>query len=321
MAEQTELGVVVIGRNEGARLVQCLKALQGLAGRVVYVDSGSTDDSVAQAQRLGAEVVNLDMTQPFTAARARNAGVAHLGQGQQVPEFIQFVDGDCALNADWMRTGVTFLRADPKAAVACGRLREIAPEASVYNQLADAEWNTPVGETKYCGGIALMRSAALAQVSGFDSRLIAGEEPELCVRLRAAGWTIWRLEADMGWHDLAMTRFSQWWRRTRRGGMAAAQGAAMHGAPPERHKVVETRRAVLWGLVLPGVTVLGLLITPWVLVLLLIWPLQVLRLWRKGDPLVRACFLTIAKLPEGVGVAGYWWSRLIRRQQGLIEYK
>ena len=131
------------------------------------------------------------------------------------------------------------------------------PEASIYNRLIDAEWDTPVGRARACGGDALMRVAALQEVGGFDPDLIAGEEPELCVRLRAKGWEIWRLDAEMTLHDAAMTRFGQWWQRTRRGGYAFAEGAALHGAAPERHCVPNLRRLILWGMVLPLATILG----------------------------------------------------------------
>src|SRR5947207_307333 len=60
------LGVVVIGRNEGDRLRTCLSAVAGRNLPVVYVDSGSTDGSVATARGLGADVVALDLTTPFT---------------------------------------------------------------------------------------------------------------------------------------------------------------------------------------------------------------------------------------------------------------
>ena len=57
------LAAVVIGRNEGDRLVRCLTSLKGQAAPVVYVDSGSTDGSVERARDMGAEVVSLDMSQ------------------------------------------------------------------------------------------------------------------------------------------------------------------------------------------------------------------------------------------------------------------
>jgi len=313
------VGAVIIGRNEGARLVACLTSFPDGVRPLVYVDSGSTDGSVAAAQAAGAEVVALDMTQPFTAARARNAGFARLRE-LGASEFVQFIDGDCQIQPGWLETAETFLVAHPDVAVVCGRRREIHPEASVWNRLCDAEWDTPIGEARACGGDALMRVAAVVEVGGYDPSLIAGEEPELCVRLRKAGWKVWRIDREMTLHDAAMTRIGQWWKRTRRGGHAFAEGAALHGAPPERHWVAETRRALLWGAVLPLAAVLGLVLTPWAALLLLAYPLQVLRLSRYLGR-ERAAFLVLGKFPEAQGVLEYHLNRLRRRRAGLIEYK
>ena len=279
----SHIAIIVIGRNEGARLLACLASMPKDVAGLVYVDSGSTDGSVAAARAAGARVVELDPARPFTAARARNEGVAALTAAGIAPDYLQFVDGDCTLDPDWLATAVTFLDAHPEAAVACGRRRERHPEASVYNRLCDREWNTPVGQALACGGDALMRRAAFVAVGGFRDDLIAGEEPELCVRLRAAGWQIWRIDAEMTLHDAAMTRFGQWWNRTRRGGFASAQGMALHGAPPERHGVTRTRRALVWGLALPAAALVGSLVTPWALALLAAYPAQMIRLaLRKG---------------------------------------
>jgi GT2 family glycosyltransferase len=318
------LAAVVIGRNEGARLVRCLASVVAEVGRVVYVDSGSTDGSVEAARAAGAEVVQLDLAQPFTAARARNAGIAVLREGTP-PAYVQFIDGDCELQPGWIATARAFLDAHPKAAVACGRRRERFPEVSVYNRLCDREWDTPIGEAKACGGDALTRWTALEEVGGYNPALIAGEEPEMCVRLRAKGWQIWRLDAEMTLHDAAMTRFGQWWKRARRGGHAAAEGMAMHGQPPERHGVFQVRRALIWGLALPGLALVGGLITPWALMLLLAWPAQVIRLgFRDGaarSAWEHALFLTLGKVPEALGVLEYWTRKRTRRPAGLIEYK
>lgn len=315
---QDRVAVVLIGRNEGARLVAALQSVSGKARRIVYVDSGSTDGSVAAAEAAGARVVKLDMTRPFTAARARNEGFAALGA--DLPEFVQFMDGDCALDPGWIETAVRFVDAHPQVAVVCGRRRERFPEASIYNAICDAEWDTPVGRTKACGGDALVRTAAFAAAGGFDPRLVAGEEPELCVRIRAAGWEVWRLDVEMTLHDAAMTRFGQWWKRSRRAGHAFAEGAAMHGAPPERHFVAETRRALIWGAALPLAAICGMLVTPWSLLLLAGWPLQVLRLApRLGFG--HAVFMVTGKVAEASGVLEYHLRRLAGRPSGLIEYK
>ena len=220
--------------------------------RIIYVDSGSTDGSVEAARNAGAEVVVLDTDRPFTAARARNAGIAALKTGR-VPDFVQFIDGDCVLNPDWTAKALAFLYQEEKVAAVCGRLRERFPEVSIYNRLCDEEWDTPIGEAKACGGIALMRFKAFQDVNGFNPDLIAGEEPEMCLRMRRLGWKIWRLDAEMALHDAAILRFGQFWKRARRGGYAYAQGAAMYGRAPERHGVAGVRRILIWGAMIPCV--------------------------------------------------------------------
>lgn len=316
-----KIAAVVIGRNEEIRLRQGLADLTRQVDRVVYVDSGSTDDSVKTARDLGAEVVLLPTDKPFTAARARNAGLNLLTDGDIIPTFIQFIDGDCELQATWIETARQFLETHPDIAVVCGRRRERFPDASIYNAMIDREWDTPIGKARSCGGDALMRTVALQETGGYNPNLIAGEEPELCVRLRQKNWGIWRLDAEMTLHDAALTHFNQWWNRARRAGHAYAEGAAIHGARPERHNVAQTRRAVLWGLALPLVTLIGILVTPWALLLLLVWPAQILRLSRKGLPPIHAAFLTFGKIPEAFGVLTYLWRRLTRQRSRLIEYK
>lgn len=321
------IGVVVIGRNEGARLERCLASLIGSAEQVVYVDSGSSDGSAQRAAALGAEVLALDMAQPFTAARARNEGFARLQKVLPGLRWVQFVDGDCEVVPGWLLSAQAFLLAHPQVAVVCGRRRERFPQASIYNLLCDLEWDTPTGEARACGGDALMRAEAFSAVGGYRAGLIAGEEPELCVRLRAAGWKIWRLGEEMTLHDAAMTRFGQWWRRSLRAGHAYAEGVFLHGAPPERHWLRESRRAWLWGLGIPLLIVLACAaLGPWALLLALVYPLQVLRLARRGarslrENTLQALFLVLGKFPEMLGQLKFWWQRLRAGQSTLIEYK
>ena len=311
------IGAVVIGRNEGERLIRCLRSLQGQVQQLIYVDSGSTDGSTEAARRLGAEVVDLDLSRPFTAARARNAGLAALSTGI---ELVQFVDGDCEVDPSWIAAAAEFLQAHPRVAVVCGRRRERFPEASVYNRLCDAEWDTPVGESSACGGDALMRVAAVYTAGGYRESLIAGEEPELCLRLRRAGWQVWRLDAEMTLHDAQMTRFGQWWNRSRRAGHAFAEGAALHGAGPERHWVAETRRALAWGAVLPAAIAAAGLISPVLLLAALIYPAQVLRLSRRMG-YEQALFSVLGKFAEASGALEYRWRRWRGTARGILEYK
>ncbi|MHC8339811.1 glycosyltransferase family A protein [Pseudomonas sp. HLT2-19-2] len=323
----TGMGVVVIGRNEGPRLERCLASLVGAAQKVVYVDSGSTDGSVQIALALGVAVVELDMTIPFTAARARNEGFACVQRLLPAMRYVQFVDGDCEVVGGWLPQAQAFLDTHPDVAVVCGRRRERFPQHSVYNLLCDLEWDTPVGEARACGGDAMMRADAFAEASGFRPDLIAGEEPELCIRLRGNGWKVWRLGEEMTLHDATMTRFGQWWQRTLRGGYAYAEGAFLHGAAPEQHWLRESRRAWFWGLGVPLATVIASLMLGWFgLLLLLVYPLQVVRLARRGDRStrenwLRAFFLVLGKFPELLGQVKFLLNRFGAGKTALIEYK
>ncbi|MFN3937272.1 MAG: glycosyltransferase [Gemmobacter sp.] len=322
MRLRSDVAAVVIGRNEGQRLVDCLSSLAGEVGQVVYVDSGSADDSIESARHVGASVVVLDPGKPFTAARARNAGLAQLAAEPRPPAYVQLIDGDCILQPGWIAAALAHMEANPRTAVVCGRRRERFPDASLWNRVIDREWNTPVGPALACGGDALVRAAALHAVGGFREGLIAGEEPELCLRLRQAGWQVWRIDAEMTLHDAAMMRFGQWWRRSRRAGHAFAEGASLHGAPPDRHWVAETRRALVWGAALPAATVVMPLVHPAFLVIWLIWPAQILRLaLRPGWGLVHAALSVLGKVAEAQGVIGYHLGRIRGRRAGLVEYK
>ena len=321
-----KFGVIVIGRNEGERLNRCLESVTNAAA-IVYVDSGSTDGSSKLAREKGMEVMDLDVCIPFTAARARNAGFRRLRQIASDLAYLQFVDGDCELIEGWAECASSFLDAHSDVAAVAGRLRERHPEQTIYNWLCDREWDVPAGEVRMCGGIVMMRGSALEAVAGYRDDMIAGEEPELCVRLRAAGWRIWRLDAEMALHDAAMTRLGQWWRRAVRSGYVFAQGAYLHGGPPERHFVWESRRAWLWGVLLPLVSLLaGLTFGPWGWVAWLIYPLQILRQTaRNSGPLshrvMLALFQVLARFPEGWGQIRFLCNRLLGRQARLIEYK
>ncbi len=253
-------GVVVIGRNEGERLRRCLASIVAPTGSpprtIVYVDSGSIDTSIDLARSRGVEVVDLDMSRPFSAARGRNAGLARLLELAPDTTYVQFVDGDCEVHPSWLATATAALASEPQLAAVCGRLRERHPTRSLYNKLCDLEWDAPTGLVRSCGGNAMYRLAPLLAVGRFNDAVIAGEEPELCYRLRQAGHTIRRLSDDMALHDADMHTFRQWWRRAARGGYAMAHGAALHGHAPERFNIRRIRSVLFWAAAIPLATML-----------------------------------------------------------------
>ncbi len=322
------VGVVVIGRNEGERLQRCLSSVAGSAGRLAYVDSGSTDGSVTMAASLGAEVVELDGAKPFTAARARNAGLEKLLQLRADLQYVFFVDGDCEVTHGWIGEAVRFLESHADVAVVCGSRRERHPERSIYNLLCDIEWDSsPAGETGACGGDAVMRVAAFRQVGGFESKLICGEEPELCARLRTAGWRVWRLASDMTVHDAAIYHLAQWWQRTVRVGYGYAMFMRLESVRHDRLWIDRCRRSWLWSLGVPALTAaLALALGRWALLLLALYPLQVARLALRGkrsarENWARAAALVLGHFAEMHGQLKFHLQRYRGARSGLIEYK
>jgi glycosyltransferase involved in cell wall biosynthesis len=328
IAQDTSLGMVVIGRNEGARLEACLKSAIAQSRWVVYVDSGSTDGSATRAQALGIEVVALDLSIPFTAARARNQGLARLLALHPV-NYVQFVDGDCEVNLSWCQNALAYLKNQPSVAVVCGRRRERFAQASVFNLLCDLEWDTPIGEVLSCGGDALMRVIAFQQVGGYSPELIAGEEPELCLRLRQQGWQVLRIDYEMTMHDARMTQIGQWWKRAVRGGHAYAEVSWNHRRDSERFWMRESLRIWMWGFGLPLSILASIPATHgWGLLLGLAYPLLVGKIYRQScdryghrPALYYAISCVLIKFPELQGQMLFHLNRLRGDRSTLIEYK
>ena len=334
-------GFVVIGRNEGERLEACLRSVSRDCAPVVYVDSGSSDGSVSLAKSNGAEIISLDATAGFSMARARNAGWRKLIERWPEIKLIHFVDGDCEIVAGWVSKAEQFLNENSAFAVVCGRRRERFPEKSVFNRLCDIEWNTAIGEANSCGGEALLRRSALEQIGGYEETLIAGEEPEMCLRMRLAGWKIQRLDADMSIHDANILRWSQWWKRCFRAGYGAANVVIRKslnngkGELPFQHLVESSIQwmtiwivgfgiATFW--VLVGWKITGYLIAGGLVSLTLLQSLRIARssLKRSGGCLQSieyGVFTMLAKVPQFFGIRKFQHDHNAKKLPQIIEYK
>ena len=328
--------IVVIGRNEGERLKRCLQSLPADT-TCMYVDSGSTDGSAEYARDLGISTIELDATTPFTAARARNAGLAHLKANNPALEFVQMLDGDCVLHPEWISQGIIALDKDSQLAGVFGRLRERDMDGSIYNQLCDAEWNVATGIVDSSGGNVLFRSAALLEVGPYCEEIIAGEEPDLCLRLGQQGWKIARILPDMAEHDAAITSIRQWWLRAVRAGHAYAEHVWIHRSDAFHSWKIQLLRILLWGIALPiaavsalvgimlhyiaGITMLAFILT--------LYTFQFSRLlWRsrKGgyswrDAPKVAGLTLLGKLAEARGVMKFALRKIFGEASRIIEYK
>lgn len=326
------IAAVVIGRNEGQRLAECLQSVKAAGLHAVYVDSGSTDDSLATADALEVPALSLDPGRPFSAARGRNAGFEEVLRRWPGLEFVQFIDGDCILEPDFPGAAVTHFGSHPDCAIVTGHLSERYPEASIYNRLCAIEWRSPAGRIdnmNALGGIMAARASALIAVGGFNEQAIAGEEPDLGVRLGLSGYSIFKIDRPMATHDAQILRFGQWWRRAVRAGHALGHRYARHGRSRFRDGQREIRSVLLWGFALP------------LLMMMLLWPTRGLSLlllggyallgWRvyryyvrtgvpRQDARVAARFIVYGKFAEFLGVLRYVLNRA-RGRFHIIEYK
>ncbi|MCA9654213.1 MAG: glycosyltransferase [Myxococcales bacterium] len=246
------LGICVIGRNESARLHSSLSSLDGRGEHRVYVDSDSTDDSVAIARCFeGFEVVQITERQLCTAARGRNLGFARLRAHSPELRFVQFVDGDCVITQGWLDVAMATLRERPEVAIVAGRLREHYRDRNVYHRLADMEWGSGgVGEVDSVGGIFMIRAEVFAEVGGMNPWMAQGEEAELARRVRGRGHRVVRLPDEMGHHDIAIERFGQWWTRAVREGRATAESVRRNGLS-DHHSIRHLISMAFWGAGLP----------------------------------------------------------------------
>lgn len=326
MSRTNHIGVVAIGRNEGVRLQTCLKSLQRSFETIVYVDSGSTDDSVNFAQQIGVDVVTLDSDIPFSAARARNAGAQRLTELQPGIEFIQFIDGDCEILDTWVPAAISALEKSSGSAAICGRLRERFREATLYNLMCDLEWQASSQTAPTCGGIFIVRTSVFQEIEGFNDNVIAAEDDELCVRIRNAGFDIIRTDQDMALHDANITQFRQWWQRAVRAGHGYAQVGVLH----QGYFLRSRQRAWAWGGVLPLIAFGGAPFTSgFSLLLCLLYIASFFRTKanlakqniKQADARIYAVFLTLSKFPNLLGILIYWKRRFMNQGRQIIEYK
>ena len=328
----TAAGIVAIGRNEGQRLRACLDSLAPTGLPVVYVDSASTDNSVEIARSQGAEVVALDMDTPFTAARARNSGYQRLLQLHPQIQYVQFIDGDCQLAPGWIEAALKQFSADPTTAAVIGHLHEKNENLTPYNKLCALEWRSPVGRiTDYggFGGISIIRRDVLDSLNGFNPEVIAGEDSELGVRMKLAGFEVDKIDHHMATHDAEMTRFIQWWKRAVRAGHAIGHRAFLNGRTAAKDSVRERKSTWFWGAIIPAIILIGLVPTKGLSLLLLSgYGLLGYRIYKfrrsvgdsPAEALLYSRYNLLAKFANFIGLLKFQLNRW-RGKYEIIEYK
>lgn len=325
------LSVVVIGRNEGARLVRCFESLEPLkkmahGAEIIYVDSASTDGSIKNAEAFGAKVVPLNSEFP-SASAARNAGW-RVAKGN----YILFLDGDTILHPDFVNEALP-LFVEPDIAIICGHRREAFPQESRYNYVFDRDWIYPVGDVPFCGGDALVRKKVLEEVGGYNDALIAGEEPEMCQRIRKKGHRIIRVDKLMTYHDLHIMNFGQYWKRCFRTGYAYAEIAHRQRYRQGALWVSESLHNAFKGVLLLGLMLFSVIGLYWswrpllftIFFLFLLTSRTAVLARPKSDSwldsVVYGIHAHFQHIPMFFGQLSYWKDCLQGKTRPIIEYK
>jgi cellulose synthase/poly-beta-1,6-N-acetylglucosamine synthase-like glycosyltransferase len=290
----------------------------------IYVDSNSTDDSLKTAANFGAKTLLLDDPSP-SAAKARNKGWRH-AKG----DWVLFLDGDTELYEEFLEQALAAMQ-DPTVAVVCGQLHETHPEQSIYVRALDLDWVNESGQVDFCGGNALFRRHVLQTTGGFDSSLIAGEEPELCQRIRRSGYTILQLATPMVKHDLGIVSFTGYWRRSFRSGYAYAEISQRFLRDPNPLWKYESRRNVVHGVLLLLLLTLSLIPALWPyswivgasLVGLLVFRTMRRTRHRCTDwytRLIYALHSQFSQIPILLGQMAFYVDRWRGCRRGIVEY-
>jgi N-acetylglucosaminyl-diphospho-decaprenol L-rhamnosyltransferase len=203
--------VVIVTWNGRDRLDSCLEHLvpQVAPHRVIVVDNASTDGTAAMVRERHPEVDVIEMDRNVGFGAGVNAGVA-AGQG----EAIVLVNDDVEVDAKFLDAILAPLEQDPAVGMVAGLTTipggelvdgfgiELDVTLAAYNRLR----RRPVGETPGVllgpsGGLAAYRRRAFEAAGGFDERLFAyGEDVDLALRLRLAGWEAAAASAARGVH-------------------------------------------------------------------------------------------------------------------------
>jgi GT2 family glycosyltransferase len=326
------VGAVVIGRNEAARLADALGSVRAAGLRCIYVDSASSDESVAIGQRLADIVLELDASRPLSAARARNEGLAALKAASPQIDLVLFLDGDCILEPGFVPSASAVMDTRAEVAIVVGRLIEKPVPGNPFSRLAALEWSSGSGDISdfgNLGGIMLARVAPVQQVGGFNPLMIAGEDSELGVRLALGGFVVTKIDHPMAQHDACITSFRQWWTRSVRAGHALTERYMLHGKSTIQDCRREFKSTLFWGIGVPAAAILPAYWTCGASLLLLFgFPYLGWRIYghyrragaSKADAFLGARFGLYAKFANALGLIRYARRRLTGQVQ-IIEYK
>ena len=229
------VSVIVCTHNGARTLGECLDGLERVDYpdyEVIVVDDGSTDWKPAIADRPGVRLVR---TANRGLAAARNAGLE-----QATGEIVAYIDDDAWPDPHWL----SYLAAAFASSDHCAIGGPNVPPPG-DGPVAECVANAPGGpihvlvsdtEAEHIPGCNMaVRRAALEAIGGFDPVFTAaGDDVDICWRLRERGWTVGFSPAAVVWHH-RRDSVRAYWRQQRGYGKAEA---LLEDKWPERYNRV-----------------------------------------------------------------------------------
>lgn len=208
---------MIITKNQDWNIDRLIKSVLKetayiLEREITLVDSASSDRTVAIAAKYPIKVLRLRPDQRLTASAGRNVGYKHSSG-----DLVLFLDGDMELYPGWLAEALVVIRDRAEVAVVAGPWIDL-PKLDKRDDMAkfrQIKREYTDEEISYVGGAALYRRSVLEQVGPFNPWLYSDEEPELCMRIRHAGFRIVRLGHSIAYHysdppDYMSTLVARW---------------------------------------------------------------------------------------------------------------
>ena len=207
VADAPRISVIVCTRNGSPTLRQCLAALgrQSYANReVIVIDDGSIDDTPEIAKSFS--FVRYVRQEPGGLSIARNRGAR-----EATGEILAYTDDDCIPDEDWLLHLSTAY--DDPAWVAAGGPNIPPPARNMIEAVVAAAPGAPTHvllndeEAEHLPGCNFsVRKDALERIGGFhDEFTTAGDDVDICWRLRAAKGKLRFVPSAMVWHHRRTT--------------------------------------------------------------------------------------------------------------------
>jgi len=214
------------------------RATRPYFGEIVVVGDPAVPNIRAASWR--ATLVPADPSEPSTPGAHRNQGA----RGATTP-YLLFADDDVVLQEGFVNRAIALLDHEADVVAAGGRIHERQwRDGTLVREVPDLHRSGRGGPVDMLAAAWIVRRSAFESECGFDPRLPAEEDVELCLRLADAGGRIVALDTLAAYHDCTPRPSLAEIRRRWSSGLFAGQGILLRqswGTPAFGRHLVRQR--------------------------------------------------------------------------------